>query len=355
MEPVIDFNDTTSPQIDSPDETSNDINIMPDMPDTSTATPPSLNSKSSSSSKSSSLAMKSSSSNDNKNIDTSSSIANPFIPTVKEEERNAFLLKVPEYQKKVNEGDYSISKRILKDTKHNIKNILAKQCELEKIYNVITSPCNSKKTAEQIQGLHRQFDNGTRAACQEFDRLVDNYGNAHLNVRDKGMTEMCKCLTEFNKDNCTCHIDLTEKLQVDNFITTLLDYLNVRVEPDYDFTATIDKKYLFDQDICKLLEYSCQLDKADQIPTGCTDENEKIIKACLFEDFGGNAWDYGIRKHTSPAIRHLSKLVDQTKVLKDMLLKKEELVLDFFNTNNLLSVQLYFMYILIYSIKIYYL
>ena len=113
MEPVIDFNDTTSPQIDSPDETSNDINIgMPDMPDISTATPPSLNSKSSSSSKSSSLAMKSSSSNDNKNIDTSSSIANPFIPTVKEEERNAFLLKVPEYLKKVNEGDYSISKEL---------------------------------------------------------------------------------------------------------------------------------------------------------------------------------------------------------------------------------------------------
>ena len=110
MEPVIDFNDTTSPQIDSPDETSNDVNIMPDMPDISTATPPSLNSKSSSSSKSSSLAMKSSSSNDNKNIDTSSSIANPFLPTVKEEERNAFLLKVPEYLKKVNEGDYSKSK-----------------------------------------------------------------------------------------------------------------------------------------------------------------------------------------------------------------------------------------------------
>ena len=188
----------------------------------------------------------------------------------------------------------------MKDIKHNIKNILAKQCELEKIYNVITSPCNSKKTAEQIQGLHRQFDNGTRAACQEFDRVVDNYGNAHLNVRDKGMTEMCKCLTEFNKDNCTCHIDLTEKLQVDNFITTLLDYLNVRVEPDYDFTATIDRKYLFDQDLCKLLDNSCQLDKDANIPSGCTDENEKIIKACLYQDFGENAWDYGIQKYSSP-------------------------------------------------------
>ena len=87
----------------------------------------------------------------------------------------------------------------------------------------------------------------------------------------------------------------------------MLDYLNVRTEPDYDYTATIDKKYLFNKNICKLLENSCHNNDNDTNNI-CTDENLKLLKACFIEDFDTVACDYGIKKFTNPGIKHFFKL-----------------------------------------------
>ena len=253
-----------------------------------------LNSKSKSSSKSSSKSGSNSSSNletksstlgmkdsDSKNeSSTISPIENAFHQKVQENSRKEFLNKIPSILKKINNTDnYKMPPRVVKDVHRNMNNLLNKRCSIEKTYNTLTSSCNTKRTEEQLQQIYRSFDNEVRAFCQEADKYCDNMGLGHLGARDNHLKSLCNCLTEFNKDNCQCHIDLTEKLQIDNFIGTLLNYFNVKTEPDYDYTATIDKKYLFDKDICKLLENSCRNDD-EKIHGKCTDQNENILRAC---------------------------------------------------------------------------
>ena len=87
--------------------------------------------------------------------------------------------------------------------------------------NYFTTSCPQKRTGDQTENHKREFINNSNSHINKIERYVYTVGDSCNNAADTAMAQMCKNLTEINKDHCRFYLDYAEKLQVDAFTSTL--------------------------------------------------------------------------------------------------------------------------------------
>ena len=264
-------------------------------------------------------------------IDQSQSMRYDPLKALKKE-KPLFSDKFTRILKKLENPEiYKLSSKYESNIKKHLENLNNSYCGCKNNLNFFTTTCPLKRNQDQTETHKREFINNAISHINKIERYVNTIADSCNNAADVAMTQMCKNLSEINKDHCRFYLDYAEKLQIDAFTSTLISLLNSRAEPDYDYTDSMDKRYLFKENLCKF-DNSCQknFNHPDYM---CNDEHENIIKQFILTNFTHENLDYGFKQPFSGGMKYVVKLRNQLHTMGMLYMDKLQELHDILSVN----------------------